>query len=403
MSLLLMPPLFDRIFSLEPLYPEDVASLWIYSVVMLLCSCFVGLNQARFRNQLSAVFLSVLAVHAAELAVRLLVVNGPSVVMSGAGAGEPIYSRENLIHLAARSYPRLMNSRSHPFLQFVGNPQASRNLNNLGYNARRDYVHKKLRGTVRVACLGGSTTESGYPRLLEDDLNKRWNGKKRTFEALNFGHGFYNSAHATVNFILNVVEFSPDYVVLHLGWNDEVIRDSMARARGDYSHVLSPFKEPVIPDKYLIRASVTYRYLLQRLAGDPRWLSLGLANVHDRGKKPGPRYGDIGELRFFRQNIETIVDLALLRGITPVLTTQPHSTDSKQSDFATCRHLKQSNSIIKDVAAVRGQKTLFVDLDGMMTGAMNHHFTDLAHVDSRGRAFKAEKIGDAILEHLRRK
>jgi hypothetical protein len=42
---------------------------------------------------------------------------------------------------------------------------------------------------------------------------------------MNFGHPYWTTNHSVVNFMLNVLDFHPDFVVIHHGWNEERARN----------------------------------------------------------------------------------------------------------------------------------------------------------------------------------
>ena len=221
-----------------------------------------------------------------------------------------------------------------------------------------------------------------------------------TAEVLNFGMGWYSSTHSVVNFVLNVTDYTPDYVVFHHGWNDRESRDRGA-IRGDYLHAFHPFRYPTIHDAWLIRGSVVYRWVKNLLRPKPAYAYLDKAVVRPRPRLDGAAFQDLSELAPFRRNVRTIVDLALARGMVPVLTTQPHSTDPAIAAAAHATHMDQCNTIVREEAARYGDRILFVDLDRQVTGLHNEFFVDVGHMDEIGIAFKARTIGEVILQHWR--
>jgi hypothetical protein len=51
--------------------------------------------------------------------------------------------------------------------------------------------------------------------MMEDYLNAHASAGDGRFEVLNFGLGFYTTAHSLVNYVLNVVDYHPGYLVIH--------------------------------------------------------------------------------------------------------------------------------------------------------------------------------------------
>ncbi len=109
---------------------------------------------------------------------------------------------------------------------------------------------------VRIACIGGSTTESGWPELMEEYLNKT--SESTRFQVFNFGIGWWSSIHSTVNYILNVIDFNPDYAIIHDNCNDHNYR-GYPGLRGDGAHAYQAINIPPQEDLFLARLSVLYR------------------------------------------------------------------------------------------------------------------------------------------------
>lgn len=393
----LLPPVFERLLAMAPLDAGSRIALWVAAAFLLLLSLALAKRKVRPSPELLLLFGALLLITGVELAGRLvIVVVRPDMKPGMAG-------------LAAKTRPEFAAYRGHPFAQFSGNPglalRGNENLgglipfNNYGFLGE-DFTPRKDRGVVRIAALGGSTTASGYPLLLEEYLGAEVASPDTTFEALNFGHGWYTTAHSTVNFVLTAVDLSPDYVVIHHGWNDRVARDAEGLFRGDYSHALKSFESPVIIDRVPIRLSVVYRYLKEVLTGEPDWAFLGPTLMVPR-EDPEQYYLDLEELAPFERNVRTIVDLARLRGITPVLTTQPFSRDPDIEFAGTALQMAQTNDVIRRLATEYDSAALFVDLDSLMVPEMSHVFRDVGHVTLEGRRYKARAIGQSILRHLR--
>lgn len=394
----LAPPVFQIAFAMAPLTSGQNAFLLVVSLAIAVVCALLIVRRERIRAEAALLFLAVIALFAAELGARAtIVVFRPDMKAGLAG-------------LAARTYPEYAAYRGNAFLQFTGQPdlalavdQALGGLlpfNNYGF-FDEDFHIEKPAGTIRIAALGASTTASGYPRLLAAYLNENTTDSLASFETLNFGLGYWTSAHSLVNYVLNVVDFSPDYIVIHHAWNDRVARGVRGERRGDYSHVLKVFERPPIVDRHAIRASVLYRYMKDKIDPRPPWLALDAWTVRPRPAPSGDPLADLSELQPFERNIRTIIDLARLRGTEVVLTTMPHSTDPRALYAETVGQIVQANDVLRRIASGHGEEIIFVDLDEMMTGRMNDVFRDVGHVGPEGRRFKARRIGEAILARRR--
>ena len=392
-ALLFTPPVFDRVFAMVHLLDRERPGLWWFSAVLLLAGGYCRLGGRRT------------ALVGATLRILLLLV---SVELAARGMVNLVFPSQQLLlsRWGNMSYNDLLAYRGHPFLQFAGTPsvalignQALGDLtpfNNLGFTGR-DFSYEKPTGIIRIAALGGSTTADGYPQRMEKWLNANVGGSQRRFEVMNFGVGFWTSAHSLVNFVLNVVDFRPDYVIIHENWNDATARGAGPAFRHDYSHALKVFEPPTEIDRYPLRFSVIYRALRFHF-GPPDW-----AFLEDATRIHYPRQDNTGteDLQPFRRNIETIIDIASLRHARVILTTMPHTTDPTKPLYSTFVHMDQANDVLRDIASNYRDRILFVDLDRLMTGKRDDLFVDLAHMKDEAIQTKAEHIGRRLLEDWR--
>jgi GDSL-like lipase/acylhydrolase family protein len=394
-GVLIAPPIFDRGFSMLHLLARERPWLWAASVGVVLAGLYCRFGRWR------------------SWAVTFILFNGLvlTTVELGARFGIRQYFPQRQLELRRwgdATYEDLFAYQGHPFLQFTGKPRAAlrgnRTLgnlspfNNFGFIGG-DFTYEKPPAIVRVAALGGSTTADGYPAIMESFMNHNTGDDAERYEVLNFGMGYWTSAHSLVNFVLNVVDFRPDYVIVHDGWNDAKIRSSAADFRGDYAHALKVFDPPTfVPDRYLVRTSVVYRVIKLR-SGPPDWASLDRAVEWPRQKIGG--FDHLHELKPFRRNVETVIQIARSRNITVVLLTVPRSRDPGKQYFYDAQHIDQVNEILRELAVKYASQILFVDLDRMMTGKMESAFRDVGHVDEEGQSFKAEQVGRTILTHRR--
>jgi tetratricopeptide (TPR) repeat protein len=83
-------------------------------------------------------------------------------------------------------------------------------------------VAMRQKGTVRILCLGESTTQAGpepYPEQLEKILNQRAKGVR--FSVINKGLSGINTNYVLSNLEKNLSEVQPDIVIAMMGINDE--------------------------------------------------------------------------------------------------------------------------------------------------------------------------------------
>src|SRR5215467_13544109 len=224
-SLLIAPPIFERFFAMLYLFQGERMVLWIASLLLMSISLY-GFFGRLYSTRVYFVLFNLLVLISVELGARSAVnLFFPNKEVS-------------LARRAAWTYDELRKLTGHSFLQYNGVPSTTGNqglgwyfsnlnsgqlesddslkastgnlsiFNNFGFIGR-DFAYAKPSGVIRVAALGASTTADGYPAMLEEYLNGKGGAKSNRFEVMNFGHGFYTSAHVLVNFVLNVIDFAP--------------------------------------------------------------------------------------------------------------------------------------------------------------------------------------------------
>jgi hypothetical protein len=300
------------------------------------------------------------------------------------------------------SYPENALYKAHPFLQYTGNPQSPNGkFNRLGFKGE-DFIYEKKTGTYRVAALGGSTTERGYPQLLENYLNEhKTKGDSLDFEVYNFGISGWTSAHSLSNLLLNVLDFQPDLLIVHHAWNDVLIRNTWKeKFRNDYSHIYQNFRQPLVPDRYLLRLSMFYRYL--KYMYDKEALNHGLETLSTNREGAYRNilpFSDMEELRPFQRNIKSMIKVAHVNEIKVLLSTQPHTHDSTAALFLSAPHIDQCNALLRAIAEA-DSSVYFLDLDSLISGKRDHLFIDLGHMSKEGLKVKATTFGDKILNEV---
>ena len=172
-------------------------------------------------------------------------------------------------------------------------------------------------GVTRVACLGASTTQRGYPELMEPILERETG---RAFEVQNWGVSGWNTAETLINWVLHAQDWRPDVVVIHHAWNDIYARQTPG-FRSDYSHYRRPWssqvKGPLV--RALARVSEAFSYWLmtaRRFDVEAIVSRPEVDHLH-----PEPLVPETA--RAFERNLRTLGELAALRGARVVLVTMP--------------------------------------------------------------------------------
>lgn len=398
LSFFLFPPIFFRVLSLGDIRGNELSFSWSFFILVFLVSlCFIFFKK-KISTALIFIFFILQFFIGIELVSRVIILN--------------FSSKENLVkmdNLSKYTYPETINYASHPFLGFTGKPGShpllgfteKRNNDSLQFNKLgfigENIPYQKNKNTIRIACLGGSTTMDGYPAKMQKIITERLHSDSLKIEVLNFGLPHWTSAHGAINFLLNVIDFAPDYVIIHDGWNDGVVRDPKGEFRNDYSHFFKKFDDPVIADRYLLRISLLYRYFKSKYFPEPDWMSIGNSVMKQEMINREIKLNNLEELKPFERNIRAITDLALAKGMKVVLSTQPHSLKSSNP---LGKHIDQCNDLLRRVKKSYGSKVLWVDADSLMTGRFEKVFLDLGHMKEIGVIYKALLFSGVIIKDI---
>jgi lysophospholipase L1-like esterase len=290
----------------------------------------------------------------------------------------------------------------HPFLILTENPMLPK-VNRLGFRDH-DWPVAKTSGTIRIACIGASTTADGYPQLLQGVLRERL-GHSRV-EVLNFGNGYWTSAQHLINFALNVKYFSPDYVIFHEGANEMTVR-GYREFRTDYAHAFNVLLYP--PPRW--DATLVRHYTSYALAKAAYWKARGLYSgvivnevLSKRGRQPMEPIAAT-ELIAYRENLRDLITLARARQAKVILTTQPYSRTGTWSsstssspdvtDRPWVQHMSQVNDVTRELASELGLP--LIDLDAVMTGH-EEYFRDPIHLKRNAIDIKVHRIAEFLAE-----
>jgi hypothetical protein len=400
-GILLLPWVFGKLFAFVRLIETEKSQLLLVSLTTAAFGLLIFLSHRKIGSYLAMFFFSCLFLVWIELLFRLVIQWLP-----GNSADNDLYMQSNW------TYEENIAYEGSAFLHFTGKTAKTLSgnaalagimpYNNYGFPGGNIYRFKPA-NVIRVACLGESTTADGYPAFLQQYLNANNEGIPFRFEVYNFGHAYWTSAHSVSNFVLNIRDFQPDFIVIHHGWNEMKVRgypDSLFR--GDYGHAFKNFSAPYVYDRYLIRICSIYRYFKFKYDQSPFWTDLA-SSIQKLSPSSGIDFNNKKELEPFRRNIETIIRLSIIDSIRVVCATISHTSDTGAAMFYAAPSIDQCNSIVRELARKYGDAVILADLDSAMTGRMNSLFTDLAHVTDKGREVKAGLIGKPILDYLKQR
>ncbi|MEM9379623.1 MAG: SGNH/GDSL hydrolase family protein [Planctomycetota bacterium] len=321
----------------------------------------------------------------------------------------------------------------HPYLIFTPRPGYERS--DPGKEIRHgaqgfrgdDLPLPKPEGTLRIACLGGSSTyatgptrdEFTWPARLQALLEGRL--ADRDVDVLNGGVPSWNSFECLGNLAFRVLPYEPDIVLVYLSTNDAEAA-LWPDPRTDNSHyrlAWPTFRES--PLEGIFDRSVTYLvwrkyatdYLEQRadLGFHGKVIppgSVGEALQQYRLPEELLDPSDVG-FENFRRNLVSITALARAHGATPVLMTQAIWSPEPESDHML--HGKQRlaaqarmTDIVREVAA--GEDVPLVEMKAFLEDAATEQaaeggaqgvFVNNVHLTDEGSALFAERLADELV------
>lgn len=320
----------------------------------------------------------------------------------------------------------------HPFLGIHRRPSGKKVLddrygrrtfttNRLGLRGE-ELEERKPKGTFRICCLGGSTTENEFVDdsetycALVQNLLRREAGNAQV-EVVNAGCATYCTAHTLINFALRICELDADLITVYHGIND-LVPGMCPGFEPDYSHFYRFYHTVgaaqtdlrlavTTPLDPVLDWSATYRFCKRQFARQAR------SQIREPKTFRGPpksRVSGPGPATFER-NLRAIVRLAGSHGAKVLLCTFPYSLRENMSaaersnlggfgwsKFLTVEGvidgLQRHNVIVQRLA--HEENTLLCDLDRAVPKDFEHFF-DSCHLRPKGQRLVAEALCNAIL------
>lgn len=271
-----------------------------------------------------------------------------------------------------------------------------------------DLSPEKEDGTLRIACLGGSTTYGfgastngrAYPNALEEMLQRERPGTR--IEVLNAGIPGWNLRTSMTNFQLRLERLDFDLVVI-MHVNNDLYENANTRYHAN-SWARNP--DDVLRSRpFLTRimdASAACREAVKRLRHH-RVRRYKMSDTIDEGAQA------------FERNIRWSVQYLRGKGMTPLLCTFPHllEADKKkvieifgkkafEASFKRCpfeysaffKGIEQYNEIVRKVA--KEEAVCLVELERAFPKDPSYYI-DFIHHNDEGHRIKAEIIGNTIL------
>lgn len=286
----------------------------------------------------------------------------------------------------------------HPYFIYTHSTLRT-DVNSWGFNFD-ELPLEKPKDTIRIVCLGGSTTagQTAWPYWLEKALEE--DGIK--VEVLNFGVQAWTSAESLSALMFLGLDFSPDHVLVHHTNND--LAPLMAQQfRPDYAH----YRRPIAMernemgalrartdltwalDNTLMKISSLYVYgsLWLRGSESTRYTLdyLSTKNVHV-GNDPTPN------METFRRNLEYMATLSEVRDAKFWVVTMPRDS-SNQIDNAIFDEMNASTS-----AWAKKEEWGLIELHTQQWD--DSWFFDPIHLNQKGEQQKGQRIADVLMPEV---
>jgi lysophospholipase L1-like esterase len=302
----------------------------------------------------------------------------------------------------------------YPYLPYRVRPNeaGSPYSNPKGYRGR-DFSWQKPPGTVRVACLGGSTTWEGtYPAAMERALNDPAAGGPPgvRYEVLNFGAEAWTSVEILIDYAVRGCHADPDFVVFYEAVNDVVAASHPARVQPepDYSHWRLRLQPPARAPWMTAVPLTLDRLALVRVI---RYFSYR-GHAVDTWSTAMQKYQFRGDYEFqgtetFRRNVESLVAVALSQGTAVLLVTQVHSPEFSRKACGNDEGIRRTaamHEVLREIARKHRAtgRVFLVDVakEAEAMGLLGE-MVDWCHFTPAGYTKLGERIAREILKHTK--
>lgn len=287
-----------------------------------------------------------------------------------------------------RSFAQEPLFKPHPYLSYV--PSDTEIMEDGCIIAGEKFSLNKSLDTLRIACLGGSTTMRAYPIHLKIALEQCFPDKK--IEVMDWGCSNWTIMESMINYMNRARLFRPDAVIVHEGVNDVAprLRKSF---RFDYSH----YRKAYTFEKYAWYDTIFYQSWMAT------WLRFrtgrNIANLTYASVQPYPADENHNYLEppestalAYRECLDAIVKIAKSDGAAPIFAGMIYNAtfDALAEQVPV---IEQHNAIARDYA--HKENVLYADMQRHF-GIRQELFTDQVHLVGIGNQIKGFLLASAV-------
>jgi hypothetical protein len=246
----------------------------------------------------------------------------------------------------------------------------------------------KPTNTIRIACLGGSTTMNQYGYVMSIILNRQ--PSDTNYEVMDFGCNAWSLNESTINYIIRVNDFKPDIVFVHHGVNDFPPR-VWPDFKPDYSHYRKPWS--VSWHHKIIRDYFAWSWMTVYLLHRSGVHVFDLQDFTSHRTKPSERNPIPSKETFiaYERNLRMLHAMTSASNSQLVLAPMAYNHTDKDKNLQT--NIEDSNQIMRRYA--QEYNLPLVETDNYL----KHHpewFLDIAHLKDNGNYLKAQIYSIAV-------
>jgi lysophospholipase L1-like esterase len=320
----------------------------------------------------------------------------------------------------------------HPYLRYYPTPNynsGKNKHNSMGY--RGDEIEMpKPDGRFRIVCMGGSTTytnniddyKMSYPYLLEKKLKERG---YENIDVINSGVSGWTSWESLINFELRVLDLDPDMIILYHGINDiharfiwppEAYKGDNTGEIGTSGYITMPgiLEYSTLLRILMIKAGITDSHAAIERFGRtsdqsentyfaPLFQRQKLSNTYPDGifkEASAKQMLHTNTPKYFKRNINNIVSIAKVKGVSSVLTSFAYSHSFKNEPRVSSEEYisayNEMNKVLEDISDKKNVH--FFDFANVFP-VDKHYYIDGRHVTEEGARLKAELFANYLIEN----
>lgn len=277
----------------------------------------------------------------------------------------------------------------HPYLSYAPSDMAYAD-NGLRIGERYFSTQKRA-GTIRVACLGGSTTMRKYTQYLDKDLERFSLG--RNFEVMDFGCTGWTLMESTIDYMIRVSDFSPDVVLVHHGMNDSFPM-IWPDFKPDYSHYRISWHDQSgwLDSRFLSRSWFFSYVQIRRGMRRTALRNYTVYPVDDRELSYTPIQA---HLETYRSNLKNLVTLIRTDGGEAVFAPMAYQRGKIAEKYGPL--IDKQNECMREVASE--MNVSLAETDGVLSSHSNL-YTDIVHINRIGIRIQSLLYAPAIWNAL---